>query len=110
VGPLPSGQARPSSPARLTNSRLSWYLPPREVSLTPRTWASAWTASCRMVSRVWRGPSARHSPATNSSGRHLPPYGCPLTSLGAPVAGGQGTRQAPVVLPVARPGAGLADQ
>jgi hypothetical protein len=31
---------------------LVWYLPPREVSLTPRTWARAWTASCSMVCRV----------------------------------------------------------
>src|SRR5215218_9992356 len=67
-GRWPWGQARPSSPARATNSRLLWYLPPREVSLTPRTWARAWTASCSMVCRVWRGPSARHSPETNSSG------------------------------------------
>jgi Nuclease-related domain len=48
---------------------LVWYLPPREVSLTPRTWARAWTASCSMVCRVWQEPSARHSPETNSSGR-----------------------------------------
>src|SRR5215208_2826599 len=68
-GRCPCGQARPSSEARATNSRLLWYLPPREVSLTPRTWARAWTASCSMVCRVWQEPSARHSPETNSSGR-----------------------------------------
>src|SRR6266508_2547990 len=43
-------------------------MPWRLVSLTPRTWARAWAASCRIVVSVCSAPSAKHSPATNNSG------------------------------------------
>jgi hypothetical protein len=45
----------------------------REVSLTPRTCARAWTASWSMVCRVWWGPSARHSPGRTALAAGGPP-------------------------------------
>jgi hypothetical protein len=68
MGPLALGPGQTELAGEGDELALVVYLPAWEVSLTPRTWARAWTASCSMVCRVWRGSSARHSPENDPLG------------------------------------------